>query len=263
MRGERRDDDSDHRPQLIALAFTRPLVPIVPSPRRRKWMDEAKDRWPNRCLPLLVANEAGWALLNPQRFQAVWNGDEPPQGITIEFEGEPPVSPPVVSHFGLGVLTFAIPYIFRTPPGYNLLARGPANWPKDGVWPLEGLVETDWAVANFTMNWKMTRPDYPVVFEEGEPFCVVVPQRRGELEAFRPEIRELASDPETSREYEVFSRVRTDMQIKKFLSQYSREYEQYKTDWERHYYKGLAPSGAAAPEHQTTLRLAEFVQAEE
>jgi len=34
---------------------------------------------------------------------------------------------------------------------------GPPNWPKDGVYPLSGLVETDWLPFPFTMNWQMTR----------------------------------------------------------------------------------------------------------
>ena len=49
------------------------------------------------------------------------------------------------SHFGDGILTWHLPILFRTPPGYNLLVRGPANYPKDAVSPLEGIVETDWA----------------------------------------------------------------------------------------------------------------------
>jgi hypothetical protein len=233
-------------------------VPIVPAPRRRAWMDAAKDRWPNRCLPLLVANESGWVLLNPVRFRATWNGDPSPDGITVEFVNADPRPHPVSSHFGEGVLTFGIPYVFRTPPRWNLLARGPANWPKEGIAALEGLVETDWSFANFTMNWKFTRTDYPVEFEQDEPFCMLVPQRRGELESFRTEIRALSSDPETKAEFDVFEENREQMQVKKFLSMYSREYESYKTDWERHYYKGLAPSGAPATEHQTHLKLSEF-----
>jgi hypothetical protein len=221
-------------------------------------MDEAKDRWPNRCLPLLVANEAGWVLLSPVSFRATWDGGERPDSLTIEFAGGEPRPLPVSSHFGHGVVTFGIPYVFRTPPGWNLLARGPANWPKEGIAPLEGLVETDWAFSNFTMNWKLTRTGYPVEFERGEPFCMLVPQRRGELESFRAEIRELGSDPRTQREFELFGENRDQMQMKKFLSQYSREYEAYRTDWERHYYKGLAPSGEPAPEHQTHLKLSEF-----
>ena len=53
------------------------------------------------------------------------------------------------------------------------------------------------------------------------------------------------------------------MQVKKFLSTYSREYESYRTDWERHYYKGLSPSSAPAPEHQTHLKLSEFERVED
>ena len=64
----------------------------------------------------------------------------------------------VASHFGCGIITFKIPYLFRAPQGYNLLARGPANLFKDGISPLEGLIEVDWAVSPFTMNWKVTRP---------------------------------------------------------------------------------------------------------
>ena len=50
----------------------------------------------------------------------------------IEFEASPGESHLAESLFGHGILTWTLPYLFRTPPGYNLLARGPANWPKDG-----------------------------------------------------------------------------------------------------------------------------------
>src|SRR3712207_8402233 len=35
---------------------------------------------------------------------------------------------PARSHFGSGILTWNLPFLFRTPPGYNLHVRGPANW---------------------------------------------------------------------------------------------------------------------------------------
>jgi uncharacterized protein DUF6065 len=245
--------------ELLAFSFTRPLLPIVPAVRRRAWMDEAKDHWPNRCLPLLIANESGWTIPNPVPFEAVWNGDESPDGVQIEFSGRrEPVPAPVVSHFGFGVVTWSIPYVFRTPPGYNLLARGPANLPKDGIWPLEGVVETDWAFANFTMNWKFTRVDHPVAFEADEPFCMIVPQRRGELEAFEPRMREVQSDAGLAAEFEIFEAGRQTMQINKFLSKYVDELEAYKKDWEGDYYRGRAPSGRPAQTHQTRLKLQEF-----
>lgn len=263
MPASSRSDGDGERRRLVAFAYNEPLLPIVPAARRRDWMETAHNRWPNRCLPLLVANEAGWTLLNPHPFQATWNGEESPEGVTIEFEGESPRPAPVKSHFGFGVITWPIPYVFRTPPGYNLLARGPANWPKDGVCALEGLVETDWSVANFTMNWKLTRPGHAVSFEVGDPICMVVPQRRGELETFDPEICDISADPELSGEFVNFIRNREAMQIKKFASQYVPELKPHRTDWERHYYKGLSPSGRPAPEHQVKLKLEEFRQPDE
>ena len=57
-------------------------------------------------------------------------------------------------------------------------------------------METDWLESTFTMNWKLTRANLPVIFEAGEPICMLVPHRRGELEAFEPEIREIREEPE-------------------------------------------------------------------
>jgi hypothetical protein len=233
-------------------------TPITPAPRWREWINAMTDRWANRCLPLVVANEAGWTLLNEVAFTATWDGDPTPHGVTIEFDTPPPPPVPVHSHFGYGIVTWAVPYLFRTPPGYNLLARGPANWPKDGVSPLEGLVETDWSVATFTMNWKLTRPGHPVHFEEGEPFCMVVPQRRGELESFAPVIRDLESDPHTREGTKAWVESRHQAEVRKFLAEYSGEYAEERAAWERHYYKGTAPDGRSAPVHQTRLKLREF-----
>ena len=255
-------EPSRRKRQLLALEFTRPRVEIVPAPRWREWMETAHNRWPNRCLPLLVANESGWALLNPHPFEAVWDGREEPDGVTIDFDGSAPQPEPVRSHFGFGVVTWNIPYVFRTPPEFELLARGPANWPKDGVCALEGLVETDWSYANFTMNWKLTRPGLRVRFEEGDPFCVIVPQRIGDLERFAPEVRGLASDPDAAEEFATFARNREHMQLLKFASPHVPELESYKKEWERHYYKGLSPSGKPAPRHVVKRELAEFEREE-
>jgi hypothetical protein len=245
--------------QNVLIGFhggSEPQAWITPAPRWRDWMNAMPERWANRCLPLLVANEAGWTLLNPAPFEATWSGAPETDAVQIEFpEGRPP-KPLVASLFGFGIVTWTVPYLFRTPPGYNLLARGPANWPKDGICALEGLVETDWSVATFTMNWKLTRPNHVVRFDEGEPFCMVLPQRRGELESFRPEIRELASEPELEQASGTWAKRRHELAVRKFLGEFSPAFAD--DSWEAHYFKGLTPDGAPAPEHQTHLRLHEF-----
>src|SRR5688572_13207600 len=52
------------------------------------------------------------------------------------------------------------------------------------------------------MNWNLRRAEFPVIFEAGEPICMIVRQRRGELETFAPEIREIGEEPELASAYE-------------------------------------------------------------
>lgn len=241
-------------PELIAYRLgPNPPVRLVPAGRDRAWMDATGAHFANRCLPLLIGNQAGWFLLNSHQLRVTWDGGEGTDALTVEpLSGAPPY--PATSHFGHGILTWHIPYVFRTSPGYNLLARGPANWPKDGAHALDGLVETDWAVATFTMNWKITALNRPVLFDEGEPFCMVVPQARGELERFQPEIRDLGDDPEVAVAFSRWSESRS-----RFLAGLSSaEEEALRQEWEKHYFRGTAPDGTKAPAHQTKLHLREF-----
>ena len=168
------------------------------------------------------------------------------------MSGEPPY--PATSHFGHGILTWHVPYLFRTPPGYNLLARGPANWPKAGAYALEGLVETDWAVATFTMNWKLTAVGQPVAFRVGEPICMLVPQRRGELEAFGTEVRPIEAEPELQDAHRAWTESRA-----RFMAELGEpDSEAAKRAWQKDYFRGRAPDGTAARAHQTKLHLRGF-----
>jgi hypothetical protein len=81
---------------------------------------------------------------------------------------------------------------------------GPINRPKDGILALTGIVETDWSPYSFTMNWRFTRPGTQVRFEKGEPFCHLLPVRRGELEAFEPDLRSLSDNPGLEREHKAW-----------------------------------------------------------
>jgi len=244
---------SDDSLELTAYALhAGPDMRIVRAPAVRGWMDETPSRFASRCLPLLIANQAGWLVLNPHPFRATWNGSAEIAGVEIEPLGTS--MPSATSHFGSGIVTWNLPYLFRTPPGYNLLIRGPANWPKDGASPLEGIVEADWSPATFTVNWRLTRAGLPVVFDSDEPICMLVPQRRGELEAFRPSIRSIVRAPALARAFGRWSSGR---------SAFLRELqlagsEAQKRGWQRDYLLGLLPDGQSAPGHQTKLNLEPF-----
>jgi LPS sulfotransferase NodH len=245
---------STERTPLIAYDLN-PLLGVrisAASPRRR-WMDETHQRFAYRCLPLTIANQHGWLLHTPCAIRARWTGGAGKDAVQIEYA--PGKARPVASsHFGGGVLTFAINYIFRTPPGVNLWVRGPANSPKDGLYPLDGVVETDWSEATFTMNWKFTRADHWVEFEVDEPFAMIAPVARGFLEQFDPEIRPIASDPALQAGHAAWSRSR--LEFNRDLTE--QQSAARAKGWQRHYMRGEAPSRTKAAEHQTSLAIREF-----
>src|SRR5215210_2886065 len=121
---------------LVAYRINRwPEMRLVTAPSSRDWMDATPNRFANRCLPLRIANQAGWFVLNSHALRVTWNGGNDLSDLEIEsLNGEERY--PASSHFGSGILTFNLPFLFRTPKGYNLHVRGPVNWPKDGAYPL-------------------------------------------------------------------------------------------------------------------------------
>jgi len=154
------------------------------------------------------------------------------------------------SHFRRGIATFLTGYLFRTPPVWGVWASGPPNWPKDGVAPLTGLIETDWLPFPFTMNWQMTRPG-EVVFQKGEPFCFITLMEHRKLEEIQPTRRRLADNADLTREYEAWRDSRNDFNAR--LA--SRESEAVKARWQRHYMRGEKVTGDKADGHQTKRRL--------
>lgn len=247
--------------RLVAYALEGATpVRIVRAPRSRAWIDAFPRRFTAQCLPLMLANQSAWWLLNPSAFQVTWDGREAPNALRIEGSGGAAVPRNVVSRFGYGIVTFEVPYIFRTPPGVNLLARGPANWFKDGAAPVEGLVETDWAVATFAMHWKLTRTGVPVAFEEDEPFCAIVPQGRGVLESLEPVIRELSSDQELTLQYHAWRESRKrNSEMRHVAALIGGQAAVYDIPCELHYTRGTSPGGAEGPaDHQTRRTLSDF-----
>ena len=232
---------------LIAYRIKEGGPTIEIASANRKWMNDTAGGFANRCLPLRIANQAGWFILSHEEIEVVWNGSSGVNGITLtkgrmdnEF---------VSSHFGHGILTWRTPYLFRTPPTYNLYVRGPANWCKDGATPLDGIVETDWAVSTFTINWKITRPGVPIRFEKGEPICMIFPIARGEIERFVPETRWLKDEPELEARFYEWKRSR---------DEFNQRRDRSLRDWQKHYYRGETVREEAFPAHQATLRVRAF-----
>ena len=125
-----------------------------------------------QCLPLVMANQWGWQVLCPTEVRVTWDGTPGPDGLRIEVE--PQYTPAIKSQFGSGIVTFSPPWLFRTPPGWDLYLKGPSNRWKPNCHPLEGVIETWWLNYTFTINWKLIEPG-TVVFARGESLGQLVP----------------------------------------------------------------------------------------
>ncbi len=239
--------------ELIAYELIADPPDIVPGERDRDWMSATSERFAYRCLPLNIANQAGWDILNAVAFTCMWTGGRDKHAIEIEFDG-PGRNELVSSHFGEGVLTFSVGYLFRTPPGHNLWCKGAANWFKDGIVPLEGIIETDWAPYTFTMNWKITRPKVPIRFEVGDPICHILPIPRRYLEDFAPRRASIRSDSDNYEQYVKWRDMR-----KQFIADLDvKDSEASKAGWQRDYMHGKDIEGRMYGEHQTKLKLRKF-----
>lgn len=238
--------------QITAYEVMDNPLQIRTAERPREWMEKTVDRFAYRCLPLAVANQIGWDVLCPVTFTARWNGKDNLKAIQIKFrDGN---SPAVSSHFGSGVLTFTLGYLFRTSKSHNLWIKGPTNSPKDGISPLEGLIETDWAPFSFTMNWQFTRARHKVTFEEGEPICRLLPYPRHYVGKFDPEIRILNQNPKLYQQYVTWRESR--MQFIEDLK--DSESDARKEKWQRTYMKGEDQYGNAFAGHQTKMQTKGF-----
>jgi hypothetical protein len=220
-------------------------------------MDETPESYAYRCLPLTIANAHGWEILSPCSFAARWHGGVEAASLEIDLSDAPAANFVPQSLFGSGIITIHIEGVIRTPPGWNLWVSGPPNSPKDGVAPLSGVVESDWSPYTFTMNWKVTRTDEWVRFDENEPICFFFPIQRGSLERFAPRVAPMSDDAGLSAQFDQWSRARLE-----FHQQMQRDLPENPSDrWQKLYYRGVCPDGSTkVGDHEIKLRVRPFLK---
>lgn len=248
---------ANRRRRLIAHELNpQAEMPLDPAPTDREWMDHSINRFAYRCLPLVIANQAGWIMRCPVDLSVRWNGGPKLEDLKVRLpRGFQPSS--ILSHFGEGILTFTLPYLFQTPRDVNLWVKGPSNSIKDGIQALEAVVETDWNEATFTMNWKLTRRNHTVHFEQGEPICMIVPMPRGFAESLEPIRQPLSANPKLAKAYEKWCASR--FAFNEGLAR--NENDAVERGWQRDYMLGRNADGQPINTHQTKLQLRPFRRA--
>jgi hypothetical protein len=110
------------------------------------------------------------------------------------------------------------------------------------------------------MNWKLTRPHHRVEFNEGEPICAVMPQRRNELEQFTPVMAPLQSASDWQDHLE-FVRARRRLIIRHVRA--AKRFEdgvspREPKEWQGDYMRGTTVNGKRFEEHQRRIKLRPF-----
>jgi Family of unknown function (DUF6065) len=232
---------------------------IRPAEPTRQWMDATPEAFAYRCLPLNIANAHGWEILCPCTFEACWHGGSATEDVAVRLppDADPDTAP--VSLFGQAVLTFHIMGLFRTPPGWNLWVSGSPNRPKDGIYPLAGVIETDWSPYTFTMNWRFLRRNHWVRFERDEPIAFIFPVQRNALELMQPKLVPLEANPSLLAAFTAWSQSRTAFQA--VVSKDPPASGSAK--WQKRYYRGVdMDERPGVGDHRTKLRLKPFAPGE-
>lgn len=239
-------------PPALDCFRVEPYAPAIhPAASKRDWMDATQQRFAYRCTPMVIANASGWELRCPFAFEAIWDGSAALEAITVvTHAGREHVEKLVASHFGHGVLTFHLGWLFRTPPGWAVWARGSPNHIKDGIQPLDGLVETDWLPFTFTMNWRFTRPGR-IGFAKDEPFCFLTLAPHGALDAVQPMLCDIDSEPELAAEYGRWQESRSSFNAK--LRQ--QDEGAVREGWQRSYVRGSGAGENANAYHISKRKL--------
>ena len=226
---------------------------IEPAGPKRDWMEQTTRKAAYRCLPMVIANQVGWVIPSPVSFKAVWDKNKPePGNLSFEFAEKPEVyGKQIISLFGSGIITFSLPWLFRTSDRVGLFVRGPTNFFRPDLAPLDGLVETDWAPYTFTMNWKILKPKTPVWFRKGDPVCMLIPFPLDYVDNINPTIRMIATNPVLQEDFENFT-----LNRRAEMSEVMKDIEGFRFDLS--YMRGRKPDGEPAPEHKTNLALKKF-----
>jgi hypothetical protein len=174
---------------------------ISPGKVKRDWMDDT-DNHAYKCLPLNIANQHGWVAECPEDFVAIWDGGNELESIKIYPEVHF-----ATSHFAYGILTINVDFLITTDKNISIYVKGVPNFNVKNLYPLEGIVETDWLPFTFTMNYKFHTPG-AAIFKKGDPLFSFFPIERSFIESFKIESKPIKENEELFKKYEEYSNSR-------------------------------------------------------
>jgi hypothetical protein len=102
------------------------------------------------------------------------------------------------------------------------------------------------------MNWRFTRANHPVRFEENEPIAFLMPVERGAVEGFTARIAPIDADPDLKAAFQKWSQSHDAFHREMATNPPSAPADK----WQKLYYRDVNPDGTDGVEgHQTKLRV--------
>jgi hypothetical protein len=208
-------------------------------------MDKTQEKYAYRCLPMVIANQHSWDALCPSDIKLAWEGDDSFDGIRIEYL-EPSEFKFASSLFGYGIVTFHVDFVLQTEENICIYVKGPANYPRVKLYPLEGIVETNWLPFTFTSNWKFTEPG-EIIITKGEPLFSFFPVNTNLIEEHIIEKQNINSNQEFKVRYDNYADSRT---------LHNKNGKTNGASWQKNYMKGLDPfDNSIHKNHKTKLKV--------
>jgi len=165
-------------------------IPLQPT--TEKWDKLGPEPTPNPVYAirgLVSAARQSWQLRCPVAFAATWNGGPNAADIEIRLAEDATTQATFVqSYLGDGLLTFYPGYQLKTDGEHLLWMRGPLSTPKDGLYPLERVVDASMLPCTIAIDWKFTRPHQTIHFAAGEPFATLRLYPKAGLENVQVEV---------------------------------------------------------------------------
>ncbi len=230
---------------------------IEPAPIARDWMDATPVRHPYRCLPLVIANQAGWILRSPAAFRAYWYGGigKGRCGSAVRRPDRQPDSEPLRDRRHHVHDPVPVPHAAGHQPvgeGAEQLHQGRrAAARRDRRDRLAGVHVHDELEDHAGLRLGAVREGRAVLHDRaGTARAARRASSRGEIGS--------TTNPELHAQYQKWEGSR-----KGFLTGLNeRDPNAVKQGWQKDYFQGKTPEGKEVDSHQTKLNLREFEKAE-
>lgn len=212
------------------------------------------------CLPLTIANQYGFAIKAATDMEIFWPGGETRAIVKLKNSQWTDAEGGIQSYytnFEHGIISVENSFMFRTPPGVNLMVIPTPNYYIDGIMPMTGVVEADNLRRSFTINLKVTTPNKKINIKKGDWISTLIPIPRYYVDSYKlVDFDEVFDEKTYLLEKASIDRAKYERQVgdrEKNVEDGLYSNNPLLLGMGRKYFKGIYPNGKEFPDHQKRI----------